>query len=47
MCVGADQIGLQHEFGNLAGIVFGHPGFAHGIDDQASNGRRWNPYRLG
>ncbi len=47
MRIGADQIRLQHEVGDLAGIIFSHADFAHCINDQACNGRRRNPHCFG
>ena len=45
--VGTDQIGLQHELSDLAGVILGHTGFAHCIDDQTGNDSRWNSHRFG
>ena len=47
MRVGADQIRFQHKFGDLAGVIFSHAGFAHGINDQTRNGGCWNSHRFG
>ena len=46
VCVGADEVSLQHELGDLSGIIFRHIGFAHGIDDQTGNGCRGTRMRL-
>ena len=37
--IGTDQVGFQHEFGDFSGVILRHAGLAHGIDDQARDGR--------
>ena len=37
MRIGADEIGLQHQFGDLGGVGRRHAGLHHGIDDQAGD----------
>ena len=36
--VGADQIGLQHQLGDLGGIGVRHAAFEHRVVDQAAHG---------
>jgi len=45
--VGAAQIRLQHELGDLPGVIAGHVGFVHRVNDQTGDSCRWNPNRLG
>ena len=47
MRVGADEIGFQHQLGDLGGIGRRHAGFHHGVDDQAGDGRNRNAAGLG
>ncbi len=42
MCIGADEVRLQHELGDFYRVIFRHTGLAHRIDDQARNGSCWN-----
>ena len=36
--VGAGEIGLQHQLGDLGGVAGRHAGFDHGVGDQAAHG---------
>ena len=47
MRIGADEIGFQHQFGDLAGVRRRHAGFHHGVGDQAADGRRGDTTGLG
>ncbi len=45
--IGAGEIGLQHQLGDLGGVGRRHAGFRHGVDDQAGDGRNRNAAGLG
>ena len=47
MRIGADEIGLQHQLGDLGGVARRHAGFRHGVDDQAGDGRNRDATGLG
>ena len=40
--VGADQIGFQHQLGDLRGVGSRHAGLPHAVVDQAAHGRGGN-----
>jgi hypothetical protein len=47
MRVCPDEIGLQHQLGDLGSVGRRHAGFHHGVDDQAADGRGGNADGLG